>query len=152
MEQAKLNSLKKIAANIRLSILEGVHSASSGHPGGSLSIADIITYLYFEEMNIDPKNPKMPDRDRLVLSKGHTAPALYAALAEKGITLKYTDSAAKLIAEKSYSHKFGARNMRRYIQKNVEDQLAELIISDYNRSYTQALVNVKDGEISVNCM
>ena len=99
MEQAKLNSLKKIAANIRLSILEGVHSASSGHPGGSLSIADIITYLYFEEMNIDPKNPKMPDRDRLVLSKGHTAPALYAALAEKGYfdkadikTLRQADS------------------------------------------------------------
>ena len=77
---------------------------------------------------------------------------LATALAEKGITLKYTDSAAKLIAEKSYSHKFGARNMRRYIQKNVEDQLAELIISDYNHSYTQALVNVKDGEIAVSCM
>ena len=77
---------------------------------------------------------------------------LTAALAEKGITLKYTDSAAKLIAEKSYSHKFGARNMRRYIQKNIEDQLAELIISDYNHSYTQALVNVKDGEIAVSCM
>ena len=99
MEQAKLNNLKKIAADIRLSILEGVHSASSGHPGGSLSIADIITYLYFEEMNIDPKNPKMPNRDRLVLSKGHTAPALYAALAEKGFfdkadikTLRQADS------------------------------------------------------------
>ncbi|MBO5415482.1 MAG: transketolase [Clostridia bacterium] len=84
MEQAKLNSLKKTAAQIRLDILEEVHSASSGHPGGSLSVADIITYLYFEEMNIDPKNPKMENRDRLVLSKGHTAPALYAALAEKG--------------------------------------------------------------------
>ena len=77
---------------------------------------------------------------------------LASALAEKGINLKYTDSAAKLIAEKSYSHKFGARNMRRYIQKNVEDKLAELIISDYNHEYTQALINVKDGEISVNCM
>ena len=77
---------------------------------------------------------------------------LATALAEKGITLKYSDSAAKLIAEKSYSHKFGARNMRRYIQKNIEDQLAELIISDYNHSYTQAFVNVKDGEIAVNCM
>ena len=77
---------------------------------------------------------------------------LATALAEKGITLKYTDSAANLIAEKSYSHKFGARNMRRYIQKNIEDQLAELIISDYNHSYTQALVNVKDGEIAVSCM
>ena len=77
---------------------------------------------------------------------------LATALAEKGINLKFTDSAAKLIAEKSYSHKFGARNMRRYIQKNVEDQLAERIISDYNHSYTQALVNVKDGEIAVSCM
>jgi ATP-dependent Clp protease ATP-binding subunit ClpA len=77
---------------------------------------------------------------------------LETALAEKGITLKYTDASAKLIAERSYSHKFGARNMRRYIQKNVEDQLAELIISDYKHSYTQALISVKDGEISVNCM
>ena len=84
MEQAKLNQLKKTAAQIRLDILEGVHAASSGHPGGSLSIADIMTYLYFEEMNVDPANPNWSERDRLVLSKGHTAPALYAALAEKG--------------------------------------------------------------------
>ena len=99
MEQAKLERLKKTAAQIRLDILEEVHSAKSGHPGGSLSIADILTYLYFEEMNIDPKNPKMADRDRLVLSKGHTAPALYAVLAEKGFfdkaalsTLRQADS------------------------------------------------------------
>ena len=99
MEKEKLNSLKKIASDIRLDILEEVHSASSGHPGGSLSIADIMTYLYFVEMNVDPKNPKMADRDRLVLSKGHTAPALYAALAEKGFfdkaalsTLRQADS------------------------------------------------------------
>ena len=84
MEQAKLDRLKKTAAEIRLDILKEVHSANSGHPGGSLSITDIITYLYFEEMNVDPKHPKAPVRDRLVLSKGHTAPALYAALAEKG--------------------------------------------------------------------
>ncbi len=84
MEQEKLNQLKKTAAQLRLDILEEVHAASSGHPGGSLSIADIMTYLYFEEMKVDPKNPTDPDRDRLVLSKGHTAPALYAALAEKG--------------------------------------------------------------------
>ena len=84
MEQAKLNQLKATAAQIRLDILEGVHAASSGHPGGSLSIAEIITYLYFSEMNVDPKNPKWEDRDRFVLSKGHTAPALYAVLAEKG--------------------------------------------------------------------
>ena len=72
------------AAQIRLDILEEVHAASSGHPGGSLSIADIMTYLYFEEMNVNPADPKWSERDRLVLSKGHTAPALYAALAEKG--------------------------------------------------------------------
>ncbi len=84
MEQEKINSLKKTAAQIRLDILEEVHAASSGHPGGSLSIAEIITYLYYVEMNVDPKNPQWADRDRLVLSKGHTAPALYAALAEKG--------------------------------------------------------------------
>lgn len=84
MEQAKLNQLKQTAAKIRLGILEQVHAASSGHPGGSLSIADIITYLYFEEMNVNPADPKWENRDRLVLSKGHTAPALYAALAEKG--------------------------------------------------------------------
>ena len=84
MEQEKLNRLKQTAAMVRLDILEQVHAASSGHPGGSLSIAEIITYLYFEEMNVDPTNPKMENRDRFVLSKGHTAPALYAVLAEKG--------------------------------------------------------------------
>ena len=84
MQQEKLNRLKNTAAQIRLDVLEEVHAASSGHPGGSLSIADIITYLYFEELNVDPANPKWADRDRFVLSKGHTAPALYAVLAEKG--------------------------------------------------------------------
>ena len=76
--------LKLHAANIRANIIRGTYHAASGHPGGSLSIADIMTVLYFEEMNIDPKNPKMEGRDRFVLSKGHTAPALYATLAEKG--------------------------------------------------------------------
>ena len=84
MVQTKLNFLKNTAAKIRLGALEGVHAAASGHPGGSLSIADLLAYLYFEEMNVDPKNPKWEDRDRFVLSKGHTAPALYAALALKG--------------------------------------------------------------------
>ncbi len=88
MEMAKINELKRIAANIRLGILEEVYSASSGHPGGSLSIADILAYLYFVEMKVDPKNPDWEDRDRLVLSKGHTAPALYAALAERGFFSK----------------------------------------------------------------
>ena len=76
--------LQKMAVEVRKGIIEGVHSAKAGHPGGSLSAADIYTYLYFEEMNIDPKDPKNEDRDRFVLSKGHTAPGLYSALANKG--------------------------------------------------------------------
>ena len=76
--------LQKTACNVRMGIIEGTHAAKSGHPGGSLSIAEILTYLYFKEMNIDPENPKMEGRDRLVLSKGHAAPALYAVLAERG--------------------------------------------------------------------
>lgn len=76
--------LQKTANDVRKGIVTAVHSAKAGHPGGSLSAADIFTYLYFEEMNIDPKNPKMADRDRFVLSKGHTAPGLYSALANRG--------------------------------------------------------------------
>ncbi len=76
--------LEKKANEIRQSIVTAVHAAKSGHPGGSLSAADMFTYLYFEEMNIDPKKPDDPDRDRFVLSKGHTAPGLYSALAARG--------------------------------------------------------------------
>lgn len=84
MDKTKLDALEKTAKNIRIGVIEGVYNAGSGHPGGSLSIADILAYLYTEEMKIDPKNPKWADRDRFVLSKGHTAPAYYAALAEVG--------------------------------------------------------------------
>ena len=91
--------LEKKANAVRQSIVTALHSAKSGHPGGSLSAADIMTYLYFEEMNVDPKNPKMADRDRFVLSKGHVAPALYSVLAHKGyfpvedlVTLRHTGS------------------------------------------------------------
>ena len=76
--------LQKMANEVRKSIVKGVHSAKAGHPGGSLSAADLFTYLYFEEMNIDPQDPKNPDRDRFVLSKGHTAPGYYAAMAHRG--------------------------------------------------------------------
>ena len=76
--------LQKIANEIRKSIVKAVHSAKSGHPGGSLSAADIFTYLYFEEMNVDPKDEKSPERDRFVLSKGHSAPLLYSVLAHRG--------------------------------------------------------------------
>ena len=96
-----MNNLElQITANeIRKGIVTAVHSAKSGHPGGSLSAADIFTYLYFEEMKVDPKNPKWQDRDRFVLSKGHVAPGYYATLAEKGFfpkedltTLRHTGS------------------------------------------------------------
>ena len=91
--------LKKTAVEVRKGIVTAVHSAKSGHPGGSLSAADIFTCLYFNEMNIDPANPKKEDRDRFVLSKGHTAPGLYSALANRGFfpvedlkTLRHTGS------------------------------------------------------------
>ena len=99
MDQMKKDRLSEIARQIRIGAIEAVYNAKSGHPGGSLSIADILAYLYFEEMNVDPKNPKWEDRDRFVLSKGHCAPALYATLAEKGFfdkealkTLRKVDS------------------------------------------------------------
>ena len=84
MDAALKKQLEITACKVRMGIIEGVHSAKSGHPGGSLSVADILTYLYFVHMNIDPKNPKMENRDRLVLSKGHAAPALYSVLANRG--------------------------------------------------------------------
>ena len=84
MDAAKLAQLKVTATKIRLGILEGVHAAASGHPGGSLSSADIMAYLYFSEMKVDPANPKWEDRDRFVLSKGHAAPVLYSTLANRG--------------------------------------------------------------------
>ncbi|MCI1998198.1 transketolase [Olsenella porci] len=91
--------LEKIAARVRQGVIVGTHAAKSGHPGGSLSAADILTYLYFEEMDVDPQNPNDPKRDRLVLSKGHAAPGLYSVLAERGYfppkeleTLRHVDS------------------------------------------------------------
>ena len=84
MDNSRIKELTIVAAKARKSALTGVYNAASGHPGGSLSIADVLTYLYFEQMNVDPKNPKNPDRDRFVLSKGHCAPALYGVLAERG--------------------------------------------------------------------
>ena len=99
MDAKTIKELKKIALKVRIGIIEGVHSAKSGHPGGSLSSADIGTYLYFKEMNIDPKNPKEDNRDRFVLSKGHCAPMLYSVLANRGYfdvkelnTLRHIDS------------------------------------------------------------
>ncbi len=99
MDCVTKKELQHIANNVRIGIIEGVYGAKAGHPGGSLSCADILTYLYFKEMNIDPKDPKKADRDRLVLSKGHAAPALYSVLANRGYfsvdelpTLRHIDS------------------------------------------------------------
>ena len=84
MDQSRKLQLQRTANNVRLGIIEAVYNAACGHPGGSLSIADVLTYLYFVEMKVDPTNPKDDNRDRFVLSKGHTAPALYSTLAERG--------------------------------------------------------------------
>ncbi len=99
MDTKRIKELKVTALGIRKSIVDSVHSAKAGHPGGSLSAADLLTYLYFEKMNIDPKDPKKADRDRFVLSKGHAAPVLYATLAHRGyfpveelLTLRKTTS------------------------------------------------------------
>ena len=99
MNQADKKNLQILACKVRMGIIESTHSAKAGHPGGSLSAADLFTYLYFQELKVDPKNPQWEDRDRFVLSKGHTAPGLYAALAHRGffpvedlITLRHTGS------------------------------------------------------------
>lgn len=99
MDQVHKKQLEINAAKVRIGIIEGVYGAKCGHPGGSLSVCDALTYLYFNRMNVDPKNPAMADRDRLVLSKGHTAPALYSVLANRGYfpvedlkTLRHIDS------------------------------------------------------------
>lgn len=99
MTEKEILELKKIACRIRMGIIESTHSAKAGHPGGSLSAAELFTYLYWKELNIDPKDPKKADRDRFVLSKGHCAPGLYAALAYRGyfpaedlLTLRHTGS------------------------------------------------------------
>ena len=99
MTNEELKQLKITAAKVRMGIVDSTHSAKAGHPGGSLSATEMFTYLYFKEMNVDPKNPKWEDRDRFVLSKGHTAPGLYSTLAHRGffpvedlLTLRHIDS------------------------------------------------------------
>jgi len=99
MTEQEIKQLQAVACKVRMGVIESTHGAKAGHPGGSLSAADMFTYLYFKELNIDPKNPKKEDRDRFVLSKGHTAPGLYSVLANRGFfpvedlpTLRHIDS------------------------------------------------------------
>lgn len=104
--------LQKIANEVRKDIVTALHSAKAGHPGGSLSAADVFTYLYFEEMNIDPKDPKKADRDRFVLSKGHTAPGYYSALAERGFfpkedlkTLRHLPKCSRQVSSATFARR-----------------------------------------------
>ena len=90
MTKMETLQLKLTATRVRMGVIEGTHGAGCGHPGGSLSCADVLTYLYFREMRVDPEQPQDPARDRFVLSKGHCAPALYATLAERGFSLWLT--------------------------------------------------------------
>ena len=99
MTELEIKQLQATACNVRMGVIEGTHGAKAGHPGGSLSAADMFTYLYFKELNVDPKDPKNEGRDRFVLSKGHTAPGLYSVLANRGFfpvedlpTLRHIDS------------------------------------------------------------
>ena len=111
MTKLETLQLKLTATRVRMGVIESTHGAGSGHPGGSLSCADVLTYLYFREMRVDPEQPQSPDRDRFVLSKGHCAPALYAALAERGFfpvadlpTLRHSNSYLQ-----ATQHEHGAR-------------------------------------------
>ena len=144
--------LSKIANEVRKGVIKSTHSAKSGHPGGSLSAADIYTYLYFEEMNIDPAQPKKADRDRFVLSKGHTAPGYYSALAEKGFfpvedlkTLRHTGS--YLQGHPDMKHIPGvdmsSGSLGQGISAAVGMALAAKIYGDDYRTYTL----LGDGEI-----
>ena len=110
--------LQKVANEVRKDIVTALHAAKAGHPGGSLSAADLFTYLYFEEMNIDPKDPKKADRDRFVLSKGHTAPGLYSVLAERGLFPERGsgDTSSSRILPSGTSG-YEAYSWRRYVQR-----------------------------------
>ena len=144
--------LQKQALEIRKSVLDAVHSAKAGHPGGSLSATDILTYLYFEEMNIEPKNPKKEDRDRFVLSKGHSAPALYAVLAHRGyfpvedlLTLRKIDSYLQGHPDKKHipGVDMSSGSLGQGISAAVGMALSAKLSGDEYRTYTL----LGDGEI-----
>ena len=144
--------LQKTANEVRKGIVTAVHSAKSGHPGGSLSAADVFTYLYFEEMNIDPKDPKKADRDRFVLSKGHTAPGLYATLAERGYFSKEDLTSLRQIGSHLQGHPcmqhtpgidMSSGSLGQGISAAVGMALSAKVFGDSYRVYTL----LGDGEI-----
>ena len=132
MTNAEKLPLAKHACHIRMGVIEGTHSAKCGHPGGSLDIAEVLSYLYFVEMNVDPKAPKDPDRDRLVLSKGHAAPMLYRNLAEKGFFP---------VEEMSTLRRMGAdpTEVKLLLQNDFQDTMAKYQIIKSARLYRQEI-------------
>ena len=144
--------LQKIANEVRKDILTEVYHAKSGHPGGSLSVADILTCLYFEEMHVDPQNPDMADRDRLVLSKGHAAPALYAVLAEKGYFPKEELKSLRALGSRLQGHPnmndtpgvdMTSGSLRQRVSAAVGMALSAMLTGDTYRVYAV----LGDGEL-----
>lgn len=140
------------ANEVRKNIVTALHSAKSGHPGGSLSAADMVTYLYYEEMNVDPKNPKDPKRDRFVLSKGHAAPVLYGVLAEKGylpkedlVTLRKTDS--YLQGHPDMKHTPGVEMSAGSLGQGVSTAVGMALAGKMDNSSYRVYTMLGDGEI-----
>ena len=140
------------ANEVRKNIVTALHSAKSGHPGGSLSAADMVTYLYYEEMNVDPKNPKDPNRDRFVLSKGHAAPVLYGVLAEKGylpkkdlVTLRKTNS--YLQGHPDMKHTPGVDMSAGSLRQGVSTAVGMALAGKMDNSDYRVYTMLGDGEI-----
>ncbi len=147
-----IQELKKMANEVRKNILVATHAAKSGHPGGSLSAAEVYTYLYFQEMNIDPKNPKDPDRDRFVLSKGHTAPGLYSTLALRGYfpaewltTLRQTGS--NLQGHPCMDHTPGIDQNTGSLGQGVSSAVGMAMFAKMNGKSFRTYALLGDGEI-----
>ena len=117
MTNAEKLALQKHACHIRIGVIESTHSAKCGHPGGSLSIAEVLSFLYFREMRVDPANPAWPNRDRLVLSKGHAAPALYSALAERGFFPVDKETAAQIAPQSGINPSFTGQLMSGWVAR-----------------------------------
>ncbi len=152
MDATLKKQMEITATKVRMGIIEGVYNAKSGHPGGSLSIADLLTYLYFAKMNVDPKNPLMPERDRLVLSKGHTAPALYSVLAQRGFfspeelkTLRHIDS--KLQGHPVYKKVPGVDMSTGSLGQGISAACGMALSGKLSDDYYKVYAVLGDGEI-----
>ena len=152
MDATLKKQMEITATKVRMGIIECVYNAKSGHPGGSLSIADLLTYLYFAKMNVDPKNPLMPERDRLVLSKGHTAPALYSVLAQRGFfspeelkTLRHIDS--KLQGHPVYKKVPGVDMSTGSLGQGISAACGMALSGKLSDDYYKVYAILGDGEI-----